>query len=292
MKQLFACPICGSAESGTFLICEDHTVSKEVFTIVSCKGCGFKYTNPRPDNSSLGEYYKSENYISHSNTNKGLINNIYQLVRGITLKRKLRLINSIHTSGNLLDIGCGTGDFLATCKKAGWSVTGIEPSDIARKSAENRFSIIPKEENELDLLPERSYDIITLWHVLEHVSDLDERLLQIARLLKPEGTVLVAVPNCSSWDCKYYGALWAAYDVPRHLSHFTPQDIDRLFSKYSMKVVSILPMKYDSFYVSMLSEKIKTTEGNILRAFFNGLLSNFKATNKTYSSQIYIIKKG
>jgi 2-polyprenyl-3-methyl-5-hydroxy-6-metoxy-1,4-benzoquinol methylase len=291
MQQLLACPICGSVERGAFLTCTDFTVSKETFAIVSCKGCGFKYTNPRPDDSALGEYYKSENYISHSNTSKGIINYLYQHVREITLKRKLRLVNTLSQTGSLLDIGCGTGDFLATCKSGGWSVTGIEPSDIARKTAEEKFDIVVKTENELESLPSQGFDIITLWHVLEHVSNLDQRLAQIDRLLKPNGTILVAVPNCSSWDAKHYGSNWAAYDVPRHLSHFVPQDIAKLFAKYNMKTVSILPMKYDSFYVSMLSEKNKPNKGNILTALFNGIFSNIVATNNTYSSQIYIIKK-
>jgi hypothetical protein len=105
--------------------------------------------------------------------------------------------------------------------------------------------------------------------------------------------VLFRSPNCTSLDAKIYKEEWAAYDVPRHLYHFTPKDIDALFLKHDLKVFRVLPMVFDSFYVSMLSEKIKTGKTNILRSTWNGFRSNMSAikTGKTYSSQIYLIRK-
>lgn len=293
MEVLKSCPVCDASETRLFLECKDYTVSQETFKIVECAACGFKFTNPRPDENKLGDYYKSENYISHSNTNKGFINSAYQAVRKYTLLQKLKLISKFYKTGKLLDIGCGTGEFLKTFKDAKWETTGIEPSEDARKMAIQNYGLDVKGEEGLkDLAPE-SFDVITMWHVLEHVPHLNERIDDLKRLLKPKGIIVVAVPNCSSLDAKKYGAHWAAYDVPRHLYHFIPKDIETLFRKHGFTVFRTLPMVFDSFYVSMLSEKYKSDKSGIISALWTGLRSNISAlkSGKTYSSQIYLIRK-
>jgi SAM-dependent methyltransferase len=271
----------------------DNTVSRETFQIVQCNSCGFKFTNPRPDESVLGEYYKSEEYVSHSNTKKGFINSTYQTVRKYTLLKKLQLISKYFKTGHILDIGCGTGEFLNTCKNAKWKTIGIEPDPDARKMAVDNYGLDVREESELKKLPDASFEVISMWHVLEHVPKLNERVEELKRLIKPNGIIIIAVPNCDSLDAKRYKENWAAYDVPRHLYHFTPRDIEALFRKHGLKMFSIMPMIFDSFYVSMLSEKIRTGKTNILRSTWNGLRSNLSATRtgKTYSSQIYLIRK-
>jgi 2-polyprenyl-3-methyl-5-hydroxy-6-metoxy-1,4-benzoquinol methylase len=287
------CPICNSNHFDTYLESEDYTVSRETFKIVSCSSCQFKFTNPIPDLEKLGLYYKSEEYVSHSNSNKGLINSIYQVVRKYTLLKKLKLISKFYRTGNLLDIGCGTGEFLDICKQAKWNVKGIEPDEGARKMATENFSLDVGPEEELKDLTDQSYDAITMWHVLEHVPNLKERMVELKRLLKPNGIIIIAVPNCNSLDAKIYGKYWAAYDVPRHLYHFTPKDMDELVKQFELKVFNILPMIFDSFYVSMLSEKYKNGKVNLIRSMWNGLRSNLNSmkTGKTSSSQIYLIKK-
>ena len=292
METLSACPICSSTSFKPFLVCKDHTVSKKEFAIVECAGCGFKFTNPRPLESDLGAYYKSEDYISHSNTRKGLISKLYQYVRNYTLKGKLDLIEKLQKGrGSILDIGCGTGEFLNVCSRAGWNTIGIEPSPEASKFAKEQYKLDVRDEEALKSLKEASYDVISMWHVLEHVPHLNERVGELKRLLKPAGYLIVAVPNCSSRDAAKYGANWAAYDVPRHLYHFTPKDIRMLFGKHGMHVKQVLPMRFDSYYVSMLSEKYKSGKVRLIPAFFSGLSSNMGAsgTGETYSSQIYII---
>jgi ubiquinone/menaquinone biosynthesis C-methylase UbiE len=293
MENLEQCPICNSIRSKYFMACIDHTVSRETFNIVECESCGFKYTNPRPETQDLGRYYKSEDYVSHSNTKKGFINSTYQSVRKYTLLKKLQLISKHYKTGKILDIGCGTGEFLNTMKSAKWDSMGIEPDSDARNMAIKNYSLNVLPESELSSLLDESFDVITMWHVLEHVPKLNERVQELKRLLKPNGLIIIAVPNCNSLDAKIYKEHWAAYDVPRHLYHFTPNDIDSLFKKYGMKVFRILPMIFDSFYVSMLSEKIKTGKTNIIRSTWNGLRSNLAAlkTGKTSSSQIYLIRK-
>jgi 2-polyprenyl-3-methyl-5-hydroxy-6-metoxy-1,4-benzoquinol methylase len=293
MEKLQSCPICENKAFKISLTCRDFTVSRETFQIVECETCSFKFTNPRPEVDKLGAYYISEEYISHSNTKKGLINSLYQRVRKHTLKKKLGLINRLCSKGDLLDIGCGTGEFLKTCQEGGWNVKGIEPSDQARNMAISNYSLDVVDENKIKEIQAHSFDVISLWHVLEHVPFLNERMEEINSLLKPDGTIIIAVPNCSSDDALYYKEYWAGYDVPRHLYHFTPRDISSLARKHGLSVIDVLPMRFDSFYVSMLSEKYRTNKTNLLRACWRGLLSNIRAYSKgiTYSSQIYILQR-
>lgn len=293
MEELYLCPICNSQNFSAFLTCKDNTVSRETFNIVQCESCGFKFTNPRPSENEIGGYYKSENYISHSNTKVGFINSTYQLVRKYTLLKKLQLISRFYKTGKILDIGCGTGEFLQTCKSAGWETMGIEPDPDARRMSTEKFVLDVRTEEELGNLTDGSIDIITMWHVLEHVPRLNERVAELKRLIKSNGVIMIAVPNSNSLDASKYKENWAAYDLPRHLYHFTPEDIERLFKNHGLNVFRTLPMVFDSFYVSMLSEKIKTGKSHIIRSTWNGLISNISAlkTGKKYSSQIYLIKK-
>jgi 2-polyprenyl-3-methyl-5-hydroxy-6-metoxy-1,4-benzoquinol methylase len=297
MHNFKNCQICNNEKHQPFLECIDYTVSKETFKLVSCNNCGFIFTNPIPDINDLGRYYKSNEYISHSNTSKGLVNSIYQFVRKYTLVKKLQLINNAtkkSAAKNLLDVGCGTGEFLNTCKNAGWQVQGIEPDDDARNLAVNNYQLTINQESHLDAIAAESFSCITMWHVLEHVPDLNARIQQLKKILTNDGKIIVAVPNCSSYDAQYYKQFWGAYDVPRHLHHFKPNDIELLFGNNGMKVERVLPMVFDSFYVSLLSEKYKHNSTNLLAGFYRGLVSNMKAASKnnnTYSSQIYIISK-
>ncbi len=299
MEKIQSCPVCFNSEFNSFLTCVDYTVSNKEFTIVECNTCKFKFTNPRPLESDLGEYYKAEEYISHSDTKKGLMNQLYHLVRKFTLIKKLQLLvriigrPSATKPKSLLDIGCGTGAFLDVCNRAGFNCLGLEPDAAARKLATTNYQLDVREEKELNALKVGSFDIITLWHVMEHMPNLNEKILQIKQLLKQDGRLIVAVPNCSSFDAKHYNKFWAAYDVPRHLYHFTPLDINTLAERHDLKVVSVLPMRFDSFYVSMLSEKYKTGKVNYFKAFVIGLRSNLSAikSGNTFSSQVYILSK-
>jgi 2-polyprenyl-3-methyl-5-hydroxy-6-metoxy-1,4-benzoquinol methylase len=290
MEQLIACPICKNNEFSPFLVCKDYTASRESFSLMSCKACHFVFTNPRPGQHEIAGYYQVENYISHTGTQSGIINKLYHFARKFTLRQKLNLVNNLSPKGMLLDIGCGTGNFLQVVKNDGWKVFGVEPDPAARQLAVETCGENIHEEGFLETNHEQKFDIISMWHVLEHVHQLNERLIQLKTLLKPGGTLLVAVPNCASSDAAHYREFWGAYDVPRHLYHFKPVDIEKLFNQYGFKVEKILPMKLDAFYVSMLSEKYKG--GNLLSGIWQGLRSNMQAARKkgTYSSQIYLIK--
>lgn len=284
------CPVCNSEALQKEITCTDFLVTNEGFSISICMTCQFKFTNPRPDDKDLGKYYKSENYISHTNTKQGLISKLYHIVRNYTLKRKVFLVSNYVSRGTILDYGCGTGMFLNACKKSGFTTYGIEPDPGARSIASGLGLNVVEDKS---LLEENTrFDVITLWHVLEHVSDLAITIDVLNRHLKEQGTIIIAVPNHRSFDASHYGKFWAAYDVPRHLYHFDRVSISNLMSKHSFQLVNTLPMKFDSFYVSMLSEKYQTGNTNYLKAFLIGLRSNLSArVPANYSSVIYIFKK-
>lgn len=268
---------------------QDHMITKEDFKVEACSNCGFYFTNPIPSLNEIGRYYKSENYISHSSTSKGFVNKIYNVVRDITLKQKLKLVKSLTKGVDLLDIGAGTGHFLNTCVKADLNVLGLEPDEDARLFAKTNFDLDLESTSVLNDLPSNSRDVITMWHVLEHVYNLKEDLSEVERILKQDGVLIIAVPNMGSYDAKKYGPFWAAFDVPRHLYHFQKNTIEQLMLQFDLKLEKTLPMKFDAYYVSMLSEQYKG--GNIISAFLTGLKSNLKASKYGYSSQIYIFKK-
>ncbi len=289
MKTISQCLVCGSTQYSPFLTCKDYTVSKENFTIVSCNDCGFKFTNPRPDDSVLGEYYKAEEYISHTNTRKGLVNKLYHLVRTRTLKKKLNLVRSYVSRGTILDYGCGTGMFLNVCKKAGWETYGMEPDDEARKIAsEANLNLFSDKARINTYITDKKFNVISLWHVLEHVTDMEETLSFFKNRLDKNGVLIIAVPNHVSFDATHYGEYWAAYDVPRHLHHFEKKTIKKLVEGKGFRLRETLPMKFDSYYVSLLSEKYKSQKTNLLKAFFVGLRSNLTANHDSYSSSIYV----
>lgn len=289
MQQITNCPVCKGTDFAHFLTCKDYTVSQESFNIVSCKACSFKFTNPRPLDSEIGKYYKSEDYVSHSDTKKGLINRLYHMVRTRTLKQKLDLISSYVSRGTILDYGCGTGMFLKTCADAGWESFGFEPDLDAKKLAEEKGLCVAISK---ETLLGNKYDIISLWHVLEHVTDLDETLHFFSKSISDKGRLIIAVPNYTSADARHYKEFWAGYDVPRHIYHFEIGTLRKLLGNYGFGLEETKPMKFDSYYVSMLSEKYKTGSMNYFTAFLSGLKSNLLANGPSqYSSVIYIFKK-
>jgi 2-polyprenyl-3-methyl-5-hydroxy-6-metoxy-1,4-benzoquinol methylase len=272
-----------------FLTVKDYSVSEETFDLYHDELLDMLITHPQPSVENLGKYYESVDYISHTDSKRSLFEKAYHVVKNIALKNKLNLINSLQPiQGSILDIGAGTGDFLAVAKQNGWQTTGVEPSDKAKAIAKNKGVSFVEKTSELE---NHSFDLISMWHVLEHVPNLDDQIKELKRLLKPNGTLIIAVPNYKSFDAQHYGKFWAAYDVPIHFWHFSKNAIKMLFEKEEMKLEKVLPMKFDSFYVSLLSEKYKSGKMNFIKAFFVGLLSNWKAKhNFEYSSHIYILK--
>lgn len=272
-----------------YISVKDNSVSKENFELYRDESLDLLITYPQPKEEELGKYYESDDYISHTDGKRSMFEKAYHFVKGIALKNKLQLINDLQKEkGKLLDIGAGTGEFLMVAKENGWQTTGIEPSDKARNIALKKGVFLA---DSLADLEDHSFDVISMWHVLEHVPNLENQIKELKRLLKPTGTILIAVPNFNSYDAKYYKEFWAAYDVPRHLWHFSKTAIEKLFDKQNMNLEDIKPMWFDSFYVCLLSEKYKTGKMNFVKGFFFGFISNCSGIfKKEYSSHIYIIK--
>lgn len=273
-----------------FLAVKDYTVSQEIFSLYYNRAYDLLLTDPIPPKEILGNYYQSENYISHTDGKRNLFERLYQGVKKIALRKKVDLLFKQNNAvGSLLDIGCGTGDFLVEAKKRGWTTTGFEPNDKASELATKKGITIAKQLNDL---PDHSFDVITLWHVLEHIPNLEEQIIALRRLLKPEGKLIVAVPNYKSYDAMHYKEYWAAFDVPRHIWHFSQKSITTIFAQFDFKVDELQPMLFDSFYVSLLSEEYKSGKKNWIKAFFVGLRSNVEARNSMeYSSLIYCLSK-
>lgn len=272
-----------------FLVVKDYSVSGEDFELLKSTTFEILKTNPQPSSELLPRYYESEDYISHTDGQRTVFEKAYHFVKKRAVSQKVNLINYWHPEkGSVLDIGCGTGDFLVESKKKNWKAVGMEPNSKAKLIAKEKGICLVETYDELE---DHYFDVITMWHVLEHVQDLDYQLNQLKRLLKPNGTIVIAVPNYKSYDANYYGKFWAAYDVPRHLWHFSKQGIKQMFAEYKLNLIQVKPMWFDSFYVSLLSEKYKTGKMNLISAFWVGLRSNLKgkSTNE-FSSHIYIFK--
>ncbi len=275
-------------ENNIYSNVKDFSVSGESFSLLENKEYGILKTTPTPSFEQLPSYYESEDYISHTDGTRTLFEKIYQSVKVYAIQSKVQLISKFATKGALLDIGAGTGDFLVAAQKQGWHVLGLEPNTKARTIAAGKG--ISFAEN-LEAIPDQSYDVITMWHVLEHVPDLDYQLNQLKRICKPGGIIVIAVPNYKSYDAKYYREFWAAYDVPRHLWHFSATSIRKIFAEKNIELLKIKPMWFDSFYVSLLSEKYKNGKMNPIKAFCIGFASNvYGIFKKEFSSHIYILK--
>lgn len=288
------CLVCGNTHFTPQLKCTDYFVSGEEFDIYRCDGCGFVFTQDIPSSEEIPPYYKSEEYISHSDTQKGIVNRLYHRVRNIMLGRKFKLIRKHSNGTKLLDVGCGTGYFPNYMQQKGYQAAGMELDADARKFALENFGLqVESPQKLLNQSIEKEYDVITLWHVLEHLHEADKYLEWINAALKDDGLLVIALPNCNSFDAKYFSSYWAAYDVPRHLWHFTPATLEKYLSKFGLKLQNLKAMPFDAFYNALLSAKYKGSKPALAAGFFFGFISNLQSLFNTEksSSVIYILKK-
>ena len=293
MEQIKNCINCDCQDFRSVFSLKDYFYTGESFTIQQCTKCGLRITNPRPDEKDLGAYYKTENYLSHSDRNETLFDKMYHFIKKYNLNHKRNLVEKFHRSGRIMDIGCGTGAFLGQFDKRRWKRVGFEPDDEAREIAKNIQGLEVNDLSVLNSLTDAKAEVITMWHVLEHVSTINEQLAKIKSLLTEDGVLVIAVPMSNSYDANYYGKFWAAYDVPRHLYHFTKETLEQLLAKHGFNLVEKYPMRFDSFYISLLSEKYQKRSFPLLRATIKGLRSNLAATTEkgTYSSMIFVFRQ-
>lgn len=289
------CPVCKKKDFSTPMSCKDYLVSGKSFSIIQCKSCQFSFTQDFPSEKEIGKYYEASDYISHSDTHNGIINKLYHLVRKISLNSKVKLIRkaSAKSSSKLLDIGAGTGYFLNKAKNAGWNVIGIEKSEVARQQTKSKFGIDCFGSDYLSDIPTESIDVVTMWHVLEHIENLNETMQLIHSVLTSDGIAVIALPNKKSTDANHYKQDWAAYDVPRHLWHFSPSDFKLLADNNGFLLSQIRPMYFDGFYISMLSEQNKGRKGASIIGLIKGGFFFLRSLTdrKKSSSIIYILRK-
>jgi len=292
LEEVLECPVCYSKSFTPLVFCQDYTSSQEMFHVKLCSECGLGITSPRPDLSASPAYYQSQQYISHTAQSSGLFDSIYLILRRFTTQWKCGLVRPYLRQHGLLDYGCGTGAFLSTVKKKGHAVAGVEPSHEARSKVPDDIPTAAS----LSQLPHSRFDVITLWHVLEHVYSPAETIRQLSALLTEKGAMLIAVPNRESDDAQYYQRYWAAYDVPRHLWHFTPSSMATFLQREGLHIKETIPMKLDAYYVSLLSERYRRS-GSLgpigsLHAMWKALRSNWKArADKRYSSLIFLVTR-
>ncbi len=286
------CPWCGSDKAQINLWLKDEFLSKEDFHICECLNCGLLYTMPRPSKDKIGNYYKSEEYYSHQENKKGFIPKIYECVKKVNLRHKYKLSTEGLETGNMMDIGCGVGDFIHTAEVKGWQCVGVEPSDDAKAIAKKRVKANIIRSEELEKLTDGTFDLITMWHVLEHVDELKWQVSQLQRLVKPNGRIVIAVPNYKSYDGQYYKEHWAAYDVPRHLNHFNKQTITKIFKYNGLELKKTDKLIWDAYYISYMSEQYKHHKFPLIKGAYRGLVSNCKARRSgEWSSMVYIFEK-
>lgn len=290
-----ACPLCHGTQLKRMMTCTDFYATGEQFQLFQCQECSFLFTQDFPVESEIGRYYETPDYISHSDTKKGLMNGLYHLVRKRMLNHKAKLVERFtrKTSGKILDIGTGTGYFTHTMQQRGWEVEAIEKNAQARAFAKKHFNLDVKEDSELNQLPGEEFGAITLWHVMEHLENLNDTWDQLYNLLADDGVLIIAVPNCDSYDAQKYKDHWAAYDVPRHLWHFSPDTMQKLGTRHSFLLTAHLPMPFDAFYVSILSEKFRKSSFPFIRGMITGGFAWFSAlaSKERSSSMIYIFRK-
>ena len=293
--NIHICPLCGGQQLEHALTCTDHYASGEQFEVIRCVHCGFLMTQGVPVEAEIGKYYETPDYISHSDTQQGLMNRVYHWVRQYMLSRKAALVKRTSglSEGSLLDYGTGTGYFANAMLCQGWKVKAIEKSPQARAFAKKQFGLNVEAEHSLKDYPSMSLDVVTLWHVMEHLEHLNEMWETLHRILKDKGMLIVAVPNPESYDARKYKEWWAAYDVPRHLWHFSPSVMQRFGDKHGFVLEKEHPMPFDAFYVSMLTEKYKGNGLSFVKGLWTGALAWFSALgNKERSSSlIYVFRK-
>lgn len=286
------CPWCGTPSEKPYLTVEDYFLTHEQFDLIECEHCHLLFTVPRPTPDKIGAYYQSEEYYSHQENTNGFIPKVYEMVKSVNIKNKLHIALKQSQDASILDIGCGVGDFLWHAQKRSFKVTGIEPSDDAKAIAEKRLGFRPLDPSQSQELPSASFDVITMWHVLEHVDDLKSQISELTRLLRPGGRLVLALPNFKSYDAVYYKDRWAAWDVPRHLNHFCKDSIKAIFSETDLEITEIQRLKWDAYYISFLSEKYLHHTMPLIRGVLRGLISNLKASHSgEYSSLVYCFKK-
>jgi SAM-dependent methyltransferase len=249
------CPICGSDSYRPFLQVADRFRPEERFRLVRCTSCGLIYLNPRPTEQAILKYYQAADYDPHSEGGHGLSGKLYRLARFLNTLLKLHWLSSFSGPRRALDVGCGTGYFLQMLRKKGWEVAGVEPVPVAQRLAQQKGLNVVSRLDEA----QGPFGVITLWHVLEHLHNPADTLRQLDRLLAADGWLLLSMPNPLCLDAQYFGPSWVAYDAPRHLVHYRPQDVEHLARQTGFTIFRLAMLPFDPVYNVFLSLQQSTS---------------------------------
>ena len=243
------CIICSSKYASSFISLNDRlSNSSKKYNLLKCI-CGFIYLNPRPDIGEINHYYKLDNYDPHKESFNSFWNTAYHYVQKVTLNWKYRIITKYIKKGSLLDIGGGKGEFAQFINKKGWDVTFQDNMTDLNRRENNSFFV-----RELsNVNSTKRFDVITLWHSLEHIHNIKYLFDSINNMLKDSGILIIAVPNMNAPERKFYKYTWAPYDAPRHLYHFNLDSLNKLCQNKGYYIMSKYSLYQDIPYNVILS---------------------------------------
>ena len=268
------------------LHCEtkDYLVTGESFKVYLDQNNIIGKTHPIPQKEEMDKYYESEEYYPHSLNKKSLLAFLYTITRKhMHLKRLTWIRGYIKKNTSILDYGCGSGDFVKYLRSKSIDAYGYEPN---YNFCEHDF--LTNQEG----WKNKKYEVIVLWHVLEHIHNPFDLIQSLKKRLNKKGKILIAIPNFKSFDSKYYGKYWAGYDTPRHLWHFSRKGLGLMAKENNFKVLKVKSLHLDSIYVSCLSEKYKRSPFPLLIGIVIGCISILKSFfTKESSSFLFVLKK-
>ncbi len=265
---------------------KDYLVTGESFKVYLDENKIIGKTFPAPKKSEMFKYYDSNQYLPHSYNNKNLITILYSVVKRQMHRKKLEWMSrQLNHNSSVLDYGCGTGDFVNYLRSKSVMAYGYDPNIKFNLDSPDYLT------NNFDWGVNK-YDIIFLWHVLEHTHDPFVLLQSLKKLLKKNGKIFIAIPNFKSFDSTYYRKYWAGYDLPRHLWHFSRKSIYQIAEQNNFKIHTEKRLYLDAIYVSFLSEKYKSSRFPYLQGLIIGFISIFRSFfTKESSSFLFVFNK-
>ena len=284
--ETVVCPVCHAANSTIFMRVPDRFRPEPgtAYTLVRCVKCSLVYLNPRPVEESSGVFYESSEYTPFVSTGKqrSIMDRVYVAIREMNNRWKRRQIEALQPErGRLLDVGCGTGEFLQAMHAAGWQVRGVERDAKAAAYAveQLQLDVVCGSLDTVPLAP-ASFDVVTMWHVLEHLYQPHKALMQVRDVLRPGGLLVIAVPNLLSLDARYYRQNWVAFDAPRHVQHFSPKSLRSLCEMHSFAHLRTRMLPFDPFFNALMSETVierrkgASIPGRIVSTLRAGIVAN------------------
>jgi SAM-dependent methyltransferase len=231
--MISSCQICNNNDHSSFMAVKDH-LQRNKFHLIECNSCGLVSIHPIPSDQKLSEYYRKEYYALPE---KGIVGYLERKLNEAVFRTDLKHIERHSKRGKLLDIGSGNGYFLKFAKENNWQTLGVEMSPDASKYArEQKLEILNNSIEDVHL-PKNEFEVITMFNVLEHMTNLNSILKKVRDSLKPNGLLVIEVPNIESLQKKVFKNYWCHLDVPRHIFHFKRKSFLRLVGKSGFNVV-------------------------------------------------------